>query len=348
MAEHGDGRIVTDRRSVLAFAGTSIGASFGFGGLASFGSDEFVAEQDGNCYPMTPLSGDAPVEQLYDWGIEERDASSNGTTHLQRPDTSVLFLYDGPSGLSLVVVHGKYGEETDDGGGAVTFEFAGLPRDGRWVVQDDLYEGPTNYDNWSRSGSSATVDWTWANGRTDGGAFRGFRGLDDAGFELTIAPAFNEAADLYGEYYDGRVTEWHVLSGSLEDPDRHSLALDRAVTISRGTCGGLGGLLGGGETDSSGGAESEGPADEAGGDGESDDGGPPDGAGDEGNGRGPPTDEGGPPFDDDGRPGRGAGPEGGDATGEGVDVDVDLEGGDESSDQPEGDDAALLTLVFGG
>lgn len=299
MTEHPDDRNVTDRRTVLAFAGTSIGgASLGLGGLVSFDTEEFVAKQDGNCYPLKPLSGDAPVEELYDWN--RSTFSSTGTVDLQGEDTTILFLYDGPDGLSLVIVHDRFVEAADPdgdaGGGSVSFDFRKLPMDGEWVVQDDLYDGPQNYDRWSQYGRRASVDWTWAGNRTDGGAFRGLDVSEPRELELTIVPAFNEDAALYGEYYEGRITDWQVLSGSRENPKRHSLALDEEVIITRDTCGVLDGLV-----DVTGTGTEEGPGQGPTGEreGERD-------AEDE-SGRGPPSDEGGPPFDDDGQPGRGRG-----------------------------------------
>jgi len=64
---------------------------------------------------VEPLSGDESVEEFYDyrhpyvgsrddpsWG---RSFSSVGTTDYQRDDTSILMLYEGPQGVSLVAVH---------------------------------------------------------------------------------------------------------------------------------------------------------------------------------------------------------------------------------------------------
>jgi len=193
---------------------------------------QFVVEQGDQCVPVVPLSGDVPVEERYGWAVEGADFSATGLVDLQRPDTSILFLYDGPSGLSLVVVHEKYGDGTD--GGSATFEFAGLPSDGEWVVRDDYYDGESNFDQWTRDGTEATVDWTWADSRTDGGAFRGLG--TDPDLEIRIDPSYNDEAALSGEYYDGELTDWEVLSESADGPTRTALALDEPVVVRRGTC----------------------------------------------------------------------------------------------------------------
>jgi hypothetical protein len=134
---------------------TATAAVLGTLGLASTtGADDhrsFVVEQDGDCYPVVPLSGEDPVEALYQWGLSERSYSSEGTRELQESETSLLFLYRGPAGLSLVVVH----DATDDGtpGGRVSFEIQGIPGKAVWVVKDDLYDASTNVDTWEINGT---------------------------------------------------------------------------------------------------------------------------------------------------------------------------------------------------
>ena len=223
-------RLTPRRRTLLK----TLGAVGGLGSLASVARGEedegFVLKQGDSCVPIEPLSGSVTVESLYDYAASETEYSSAGTVDLQRPDTSILFLYDGPEGVSLVVVH----NELDGGGdgGSASFVFTGLPEEGEWVIQDDFYTGTTNYDQWDTDGSRSEVDWTWAADRTDGGAYRSVESADSIGIE----PAFNESAELYGEYYEGTVADWQLLSGSLEDPDRVSLDLGRPVTIEAGTC----------------------------------------------------------------------------------------------------------------
>lgn len=233
-----------------ALAGT---ATFGAPGAAvDDAGAEYVLVQGDTCVPMTPLSGDEPVEDLYDYRLPERYVSeengasdpgtgpyysSAGTDSLQAADSSVMFLYDGPGGLSLVVVHG---DAADGGGGSATFAVSGVPDGSSWVVMDDHYRDPetgeiaeSNYDRWETDGRTHEVDWTWG-GRTDGGALRG---LGDE-FELGIDPEFNDEAALYGEHYEGDVEDWQAVVGSRTGLKRVGLRLGEPVTLRSGECEG--------------------------------------------------------------------------------------------------------------
>jgi hypothetical protein len=247
-----------DRRDVLR----AIGGAAAVGALttpvgtgrAAADSGGYSAVQGEQCVPMTPLSGDQPVEKLYDLRIPGQFTGDNGATDqvsrpyygsvgtqdLQQEDTTITFLYDGPEGLSLVVVHGAFG---GDGGRGVSWTLRGdVLSDGEWAVKDDFYLDPnteepagSNYDRWDVSGSTHTIDWTWGGSGTDGGAFRP---LGD-GFDLTIDPAYNEDAALWDDdYYDGEVTDWQILSfpDGRSSPERTSLALDQEVTIRSEAC----------------------------------------------------------------------------------------------------------------
>lgn len=127
----------------------------GLGLVSTSGADDhtasFVLEQDGECYPVVPLSGEEPVEELYRWGRDILSWSSEGTRDLQQSETSILFLYRGPFGLSLVVVH----DRADDGtpGGIASFTVSGVPEGAEWVVKDDLYQKKTNVDQWEINGT---------------------------------------------------------------------------------------------------------------------------------------------------------------------------------------------------
>ncbi|NEU57460.1 hypothetical protein [Halorussus sp. MSC15.2] len=231
-----------ERRGVLAALATGIGGA----GVAqrtlarrvdALDATRYVVEQGDRCIPITPLSGDETVESFYDYRTPYTSPSgaaysSYGTTDLQRPETSICFLYDGPEGLSLVVVHDKLNDGTS--GGAVTFDLAfENPDRGSWVVGDDDYDAPSNYDTFDRTADGWSVDWTWTDGRSDGGAYRPL----GEEFAVTIDPAFNDAAALYGDPYEGEITDWQVLSGDRSDPDRVSLALDEPLVVRAGTCG---------------------------------------------------------------------------------------------------------------
>lgn len=236
-----------ERRSALKLTAGLIGAGALAGNASAGGDGSKTAtcrvKQGGETYEIQPLSGDVPVEELYGYRLPDQYEGvgvtgssapfygSTGTTDLQRESTTIMFLYDGPNGRSLVVIHDKSGGD----GGSATWTVSGVPDDASWLVQDDYYtyadsgeRAETNYDNWDTGGSEHTVDWTWGAENTDGGAL-GYLGRT---FSLTIHPAFNDEAALSGEHYDGDVTDWQVLSGDLSDPDRTSLALDESVTVS--------------------------------------------------------------------------------------------------------------------
>ena len=247
----------TSRRAVLGGLGATI-SGFGVGDLfgdpAQTGSEDIVLRQGDRCLPVRPISGDQSVESFYKYYLPETYSSeenggtstgsgslysSLGTMDLQQPNGSILFLYDGPNGLSLVVVHGSTADSSR--GGSVSFAFEGLPAGGTWSVKDDLYRDPdtgeiesSNFDQWSSNGTSQVVDWTWAGGRTDGGAFSGLG--DD--FSVTIDPSFNEAAALYEKHYDGDVLSWELLVPSDNDVTRETLDMTEPVTIETGTCDG--------------------------------------------------------------------------------------------------------------
>lgn len=189
--------------------------------IAFFGSDRSTPAtlpatvSVSTTYEVTPLSGDRPIEDFY-------GASSQfSSTRLEEPETSHLFLYDGPNGLSLVVIHDA---PTDGEDGAVSFDFTGLPTaEGQWVVQDD----GGDFD----SSTDTSVDWRWpVYGHKDGGAWRG--GLDDS-FSVTIDPLFNGDARR-GPQYD-EIKRWRFLSGDASSPDRLPLDMDQPVTITTGT-----------------------------------------------------------------------------------------------------------------
>lgn len=165
----------------------------------------YVVEQsDGRQIEITPLSNSQTIETFYGY---ERDSHPHAhtTTDISRSNVSELFLWDGPNGLSLVMLHDR---RYDSGGGDVTFRFSGLPDDGEWVIRDD---DPGNDTYFSRN----RVEWHWGSTHTDGGVFR-----DVSQATITIDPSF----------YNG-IDSWQVLSGSTLEPDRYELSLDDPVTV---------------------------------------------------------------------------------------------------------------------
>lgn len=188
--------------------------------------------QAGDCASLEPLSGDTPVGEFYNYDEGRTYWSAAGPLEsVCAPETSRLLLYDGPNGLSLVVVHGARQENDPVGGGSASFVIRGLPSDGEWVVKDDFYEGPTRFDRWSIGSDRAVVHWTWGAGRTDGAAFRG---LDGA--RVVIEATFNEDAELYGKHYSGDVKRWQAVTGSLDSPEFVDLDPGQRVVIEPGNC----------------------------------------------------------------------------------------------------------------
>ena len=228
---------------VVVLAVVTAGA-VGVAGAQTNGSqstDAYSIRQDGQCATITPLTGNDSAKEFYAYNLPYPDNpyatglnesySSEGTTDLQQNRTSLLFLHQSADGnLSLVMVHGTKGEGTD--GGAASFEITGLPADGAWTVKDDDYNNSHNYDRWNHTNTTAAVDWTWGGNATDGGVYAGLG--DD--FRVTIDPAFNEEAALYGQHYNGTVEDWQALSGERTDPDRISLDRTEPVIISTEPC----------------------------------------------------------------------------------------------------------------
>lgn len=199
--------------------------------------DSYSIIQDGECTTITSLGdGTESVEEFYDYRTPETDPesytySSYGTTELQQNDTSILFFYEGTEGTSLVLVHDRLDGGT--GGGAITMQLNGLPEKGEWPVEDDNYSddlGPGPFDEFDHGETSSRITWVWNDSRTDGAAFRG--GLED-NFEVTVDPAFNDDADF--RVYSGEVTEWQVLSGTIDDVERTPLDFQE-ITILPGPC----------------------------------------------------------------------------------------------------------------
>ncbi|WP_135826101.1 COG1470 family protein [Halorussus ruber] len=206
------------------------------GGTATAAEHTFVVEQGNRCFEVSPLSGGEDAAAFYDYrNIENSDGGERYTYssympgHLTRADTSRLFLYDGPNGVSLMIVHNTLGGDEGDGS-AATFRFSGLPGGGDWIVMDDDY--PNQDDRFSRD----RIDWSWYGDRTDGAVFRG---LDRDGTELTISPAFDERAALYDSPVnrDGDTRAWQFLTGSVGDPSAVGLDMTDPVTIRTGYCG---------------------------------------------------------------------------------------------------------------
>ncbi|MFO7834803.1 MAG: hypothetical protein R6V31_12355 [Halohasta sp.] len=241
------------------------------GNQSAEGERSYQLAQGDRVIPVAPVAGEEPVESFYAYhhpyvGSREdplwgRSFSSEGTTDYQADDTSVLLLYEGPEGVSLVAVHDRYTETPSDGtaGGSVSWRLSGLPSGGEWAViddeygwltgnetQDDLFyfdpahrEGAPGTDGQPPGEADALLSWVWTAGRTDGVAYRGL-GTDAA---VQIDPAFN--ADAYHRYGDrrrtgvlDRPTENEGYNGTVDDwelivPDEEANEVDDAEDVDR-------------------------------------------------------------------------------------------------------------------
>ncbi len=171
---------------------------------------KITVEQGEKSYEVVPLSNGETIEEFY--GYES--AQINSPLPIFQSDTSRLFFWSGPDGISLVLLHDA---PSDGSGGAITMEFDGLPlAQGSWVIKDDSGDFVNN-QRWN---------WAWDHIHTDGGAFRG--GLTNE--SVTIDPAFNDAAER-SPLSPGTIDSWQVLSGRATEPTNESLAMDENVTI---------------------------------------------------------------------------------------------------------------------
>ena len=226
------------RYSVLtAIIALVIAAPFGTAtagaAVAPPNEDEYSVTQGGECMTAEPIGdGHLTVEEFYDYRDpnttpSSHSYSSHGTRHLQKNDTSLIFLHEGNDGLSLVTLHERYDDDSD--GGAATMTFTGLPEDGEWVVEDDAYEDRD--DEFSRRGTSSRITWVYDANRTDGAAFNG--GLDDE-FSIRVQPRFNENAAR--QVYDGEITDWELVSANTTGHEYTSLDMEQPIEISSGGC----------------------------------------------------------------------------------------------------------------
>ncbi|WP_248516291.1 PKD domain-containing protein [Salinarchaeum laminariae] len=201
--------------------------------------DSYTVEQGDQCIDVDPIGdGSQSVEEFYDYRSNQTDPegvfSSYGTGEYQRDNTSTMLLYNGSEGTSLVFIHEKLHnpEENGTNGSSITFNVTGIePGDG-WAVEDDDY---VNLDDTFEHGETySRMNWVWAQGRTDGGAYRGLGNDTD----IRIDPAFNEAADeRYNGYkYTGWVHDWEVAEGASDDERTTLGSLEESVTVQAGYC----------------------------------------------------------------------------------------------------------------
>jgi hypothetical protein len=128
-------------------------------------------------FGVVPFRGTETVESFYQY---KSDGQPHSHFEESREETSLLMLYRGPEGTSLVVSHDEQDHSAStELAGTVKAQFEGLPEKGSWVVQDD----PGDF---RRSQSRSDLNWRWNDKHTDGGAFRG--GVESA--RITMDPTF--------------------------------------------------------------------------------------------------------------------------------------------------------------
>lgn len=159
-------------------------------------------QQDGSVWTLDALGDGRRVGAFYDY----RDAEAH--TGLERRTTTNLLLWDGPGGLSLVLVHGKPGTRP----GHLVLEVADLPGDGRWAVEDD----PPDFDRLA----PPFYEWRWNEKHTDGGAFRGLADHLESGERIRITHKASSG-----------IHRWQAVAGSLDSPSRIDLDLGKAATV---------------------------------------------------------------------------------------------------------------------
>jgi exonuclease VII small subunit len=214
------GRVGVNRRTFVKSAvASSLAGSGVAAGVTAAGESSFVLEQDGTEIPITPLSYDGQtIEEFY--GFKDHGHNhSNTKTGLAQKDTSQLFLWDGPQGLSLVAIHDSPHNGTN---GEVTFEFSGLPDSGSWVVRDDdTGKTPTTVTRGSiGSGTARTPTAGRIGGSTPAPAFRSrttsasspatgvsVTATSEAAFEFTASSPTSDSVSARGaETYGFEVT----------------------------------------------------------------------------------------------------------------------------------------------
>jgi hypothetical protein len=158
-----------------------------------------------------PLSNGQAITDFYNYGRGE----INAPLPIAKSDESRLFFWSGPDGLSMVMLHDV---PRDGSGGAVSFDFEGLPTaDGSWVVEDD----PGDFDD-----GPTSPDWAWTSDNTDGGVFQG--GL--SGRTVTIQPSFNEEATR-NPLRPGQLDSWQILTGQATEPRTEALDMDEPINV---------------------------------------------------------------------------------------------------------------------
>lgn len=173
------------------------------------------------CVAVKPLGdGTQSVEEFYGYA-ESPDVSAAGSRNIQYSDTSQIMFYNGTDGLSLVIIHDKYGDKTP--GGSANMTITNLPDGGEWPVRDDPASAEFSGDDLDFYDNSAVLNWTWGTSRTDGVVFRAPDGEFD---ETRIVPDFNKS--------DENIKAWGLRSANQSSLIK--LDMESNVTFSTGEC----------------------------------------------------------------------------------------------------------------
>lgn len=233
--DRADGSIT--RRTVLGSVAATVAGSAVAGVAGGNQQRGYVVEQGEACEPIEPLSyEDATVEEFYGYTTDPEEGTpwaANFPVGLTVSNASQLFLYEGPQGLSLVLLHDAPEDGTEGTGGAASMAFRGLPGDGEWVVKDDPSD--ESAELWEEDGEGGEdvhrVHWAWHANYTDGGAFRDLGGE----FQVDIQAAFDGDAALE-PLSPGETTDWYAVTGDPADPERIELDMEQPVRLRTGSC----------------------------------------------------------------------------------------------------------------
>lgn len=221
------------RRTVLGSVATTVAGPAVAGVAGGNQQRGFVVEQGEACEPIEPLSYEgATVEEFYGYTTDPEEGlpwSGNFPVGLTVSNASQLFLYEGPEGLSLVVLHDAPEDGTEGTGGAASMAFRGLPGDGEWVVKDDPSD--ESAEQWEGGEDVRRVHWAWHANYTDGGAFRDLGGE----FQVVVQAAFDGNAALE-PLSPGETTDWYAVTGDPADPERIELDMEQPVRLRTGSC----------------------------------------------------------------------------------------------------------------
>jgi hypothetical protein len=94
------------RRKFATLAGLVAGGAAGVTGIGvaedgapqQRGPSSYAFKQGNNCTSVEPIAGKKSAEQFYNWNVGKTEFSSQGTTDLQEPSTSLVFLYRAQNG----------------------------------------------------------------------------------------------------------------------------------------------------------------------------------------------------------------------------------------------------------